>query len=189
MPSWFELAHDTGLQQGDILKACPVPILPAQYPPDAENPSVESPLIIEGVLETRNVVVLSQSCDLINRKLASVIVAPLWPVELLPELMDNERLKTEVKNFRSMCDFIREGYSPRFHMLDACKIEGHEQEITVVDFWAVYTVPFGFLEKFTEYSGARLRLLSPYTEHLSQAFARFIMRVGLPSPIPEFKKS
>ena len=33
----------------------------------------------------------------------------------------------------------------------------------------------------------RWRLMSPYLEHLSQAFARFFMRVGLPSSIPEFK--
>ena len=32
-----------------------------------------------------------------------------------------------------------------------------------------------------------LRLLPPYGEHLSQAFARFFMRVGLPVDIPPFK--
>jgi hypothetical protein len=29
----------------------------------------------------------------------------------------------------------------------------------------------------------RLRLRSPYREHLSQASARFFMRVGLPRPV------
>jgi hypothetical protein len=32
----------------------------------------------------------------------------------------------------------------------------------------------------------RLRLLPPYREHLSQSFARFFMRVGLPIDIPPF---
>jgi hypothetical protein len=32
----------------------------------------------------------------------------------------------------------------------------------------------------------RIRLLPPYREHLSQAFARHFMRVGLPSGIPQF---
>jgi hypothetical protein len=32
----------------------------------------------------------------------------------------------------------------------------------------------------------RLRLLPPYREHLSQSFARFFMRVGLPVDIPSF---
>jgi hypothetical protein len=37
--------------------------------------------------------------------------------------------------------------------------------------------------------GGRLgwRLQSPYLEHFSQAFARFFMRVGLPSAVPPFK--
>ncbi len=33
--------------------------------------------------------------------------------------------------------------------------------------------------------GARVRLLSPYKEHLSQAFARYFMRVGLPRPLKD----
>jgi hypothetical protein len=32
-----------------------------------------------------------------------------------------------------------------------------------------------------------LRLLPPYRKHLSQSFARFIMRVGLPIDIPSFR--
>jgi hypothetical protein len=35
--------------------------------------------------------------------------------------------------------------------------------------------------------GPRWRLLSPFLEHFSQAFARFLIRVGLPWIIPEFR--
>jgi hypothetical protein len=41
--------------------------------------------------------------------------------------------------------------------------------------------PYAHVEKL----GNRLRLCPPYREHLAQAFARFFMRVGLPSDIPE----
>jgi hypothetical protein len=34
--------------------------------------------------------------------------------------------------------------------------------------------------------GNRWRLQSPFLEHFSQAFARFFMRVGLPSAVPPF---
>ncbi len=188
MPSWFEVVTGQELGQGDILPSCPVPILPAHYPPDNGDFTVQTPLSFAAQLETRDVVILSQSCDLINRKLSSVIVGPLWPLECLPELANDDKLKTEPNRMKSLCDFIREGNSPRFHLLDRCEIEGHTHDYLVVDFWATFTVPFGFLETFANYSGARLRLQSPYTEHLSQAFARFVMRVGLPSPIPSFKK-
>lgn len=188
MASWFEVVGGKELGQGDIFSSCPVPVLPAHYPPDDALSNSGAPLSFEAQLETRDIVILSQSCDLINRKLASVIVGPLWPLERLPELTNDEKLKTEVNRMRSLCDYIRDGYSHRFHLFNRCEIEGYEREYFVVDFWAVFTVPLGFLETFADYSGPRLRLQSPYTEHLSQAFARFVMRVGLPSPIPSFKK-
>ena len=186
--SWYEVAQGKELQQGDILLSCPVPVLPARYPPVADLPGAENSMAFEVRLKLHNVIVLSQSCDLINRKLASVIVGPIFPVDQLPALTNNEKLATEANNFRSICNFIREGNSHRFHMLNSCDIEGHAREISLVDFWAVFTVPFGFTETFADYGGPRLRLQSPYTEHLAQAYARFVMRVGLPSPIAEFKK-
>jgi len=57
----------------------------------------------------------------------------------------------------------------------------------VVDFRGVYSVTFDFLVELAQKRDKRLRLLPPYREHLSQAFARFFMRVGLPVDIPPFK--
>ena len=47
-----------------------------------------------------------------------------------------------------------------------------------------------YLKAFTITQAHRLRLLPPYREHLSQAFARYFMRVGLPVDIDkeEIKK-
>ena len=42
-------------------------------------------------------------------------------------------------------------------------------------------------DSFTVGLGPRGRLQSPFLEHLSQAFARFFMRIGLPSTVPEFR--
>jgi len=54
----------------------------------------------------------------------------------------------------------------------------------LVDFHEIFTVPRAFLESLIKQRGKiRFRLLPPYREHLSQAFARFFMRVGLPIPI------
>ena len=51
----------------------------------------------------------------------------------------------------------------------------------VVDFHEVYSTPRDFMESFLEQrASTRLRLVAPYREYLSQAFARFFMRVGLP---------
>ena len=54
-------------------------------------------------------------------------------------------------------------------------------ELRVVDFHEIFTLPRDFLEEFVKrLSAPRIRLLPPYREHLSPAFARFLMRVGLP---------
>lgn len=55
------------------------------------------------------------------------------------------------------------------------------------DFRRGYSLPLAFLRKRALLDSRRLRLLPPYREHLSQAFARFFMRVGLPVDIPPFK--
>jgi len=49
-------------------------------------------------------------------------------------------------------------------------------------------VPFDFIVDLAKKKGKRLRLLPPYREHLSQAFARFFIRVGLPVDIPQFDR-
>jgi hypothetical protein len=55
---------------------------------------------------------------------------------------------------------------------------------TVVDFHEVFSLPVSFLELWLKKANRpRLRLMPPYREHLSQAFARFFMRVGLPLDI------
>jgi hypothetical protein len=56
----------------------------------------------------------------------------------------------------------------------------------VVDFRMIVSLPIGYLARHAESLGDRPRLCSPYVEHFSQAFARFFMRVGLPSQIPAF---
>jgi hypothetical protein len=62
--------------------------------------------------------------------------------------------------------------------------DGVELEHRVVDFHEVFTLPRPVLESLLRARGrVRPQLLPPYREHLSQAFARFFMRVGLPTPV------
>jgi hypothetical protein len=57
-------------------------------------------------------------------------------------------------------------------------------ETSLVDFHEILSLPRVFLEIWTMRTMIpRLRLLPPYREHLSQAFARYFMRVGLPTNI------
>ena len=73
------------------------------------------------------------------------------------------------------------------HMLGALSDPANNREAFVVDFREIYSLPFEYLVKHATELGPRWRLKSPFLEHFSQAFARFFMRVGLPSTIPEFQ--
>jgi hypothetical protein len=88
------------------------------------------------------------------------------------------------KAWKRACEDIANGYVWNQAFLSRSEIPGLTTEIRVVDFHDVFTVPRSFLETLLESRRLRrLRLLPPYREHLSQAFARFFMRVGLPQPI------
>lgn len=78
---------------------------------------------------------------------------------------------------------LRRGNIPGYHLLNEANQDGLSLGLGIVDFHEVYTAPTGQARAFARQCGARLRLRPPYREHLGQAFARFFMRVGLPSDI------
>ena len=168
---WYEVVDGKELFQGDIINSCPL-IIPPSTIENGKDVGVD-------VFEY-NVIVLSQSCDLIQNKLALVLVCPIWT------LSEFENKNPTYKNPK-MKESLRRGYLPGYHLLNKCEIDGFKKGYIVVDFRSVYSVSFDFLVELAEKKGKRLRLLSPYREHLSQAFARFFMRVGLPVDIPPFK--
>lgn len=160
---------DDLLLQGDFIQACPVVVPPTV---------IEQGKVAADVVEY-NVVVMSQSCDLAQRKLSLVLVCPVWP------LGDFEKSNDFFKS-RKGKEALRQGSVPGYHLLNQCELDGFETDYLVVDFRSVYGVSFDLLVDLTKRTGKRSRLLSPYKEHLSQAFARFFMRVGLPMDIPPF---
>lgn len=167
---WYEVVEDSVLLQGDFINSCPI-VIP--------NKGIESRKISAEVIEY-DVVIMSQSCDLEQKKLDLVLVCPIWSLNEFEEKNPNYKSK-------EMKESLRRGYLPGYHLLNKCEINEFKMDYLVVDFRSVYSVPFDFLIDLAKGKGRRLRLLPPYREHLSQAFARFFMRVGLPVDIPPFK--
>jgi hypothetical protein len=167
--SWYEVVAGDKLLQGDMIYQCPV-IVPTGEVPDETG---EEEYILEAEVSIYDAVIMSQSCDLEQEKLDLVLVCPHWPFEEFANRNDY------FKSSRGKAD-LRRGNIPGYHLLDRCTIGGWEKNVRVVDFRNVYSLPYPFLKKFAEKRRERLRLLPPYREHLSQAFARFFMRVGLP---------
>jgi len=166
---WYKVViNDDTLEQGDILNDCPI-VIPSQ---DIATNS-------EVVIKTYDVIVMSQSCDLEQKKLDLVLVSPIW------EMSDFEKNNSFYRGEKAK-EALRRGFIPGYHLLNKSAISGFEKDYLVVDFRNVYGVNFDFIVEFSSNQEKRLRLLPPYKEHLSQAFARFFMRVGLPSEIPKF---
>lgn len=125
--------------------------------------------------------VLSQSCDLVKgrEKVTDVLLCAAW---------QRSELTTGYLASNKGLEEARRGNLPGFHIVAACTLPGLDREVRVVDFRRVYSLPIAFLRKRAAAGGDRIRLLPPYREHLSQAFARFFMRVGLPVDVPAFSR-
>lgn len=169
---WYSVAEDGELRQGDILFQCPVMVPTTSLPDDASNGGV----LLDADVLTYDVVVMSQSCDLENEKLDLVLVCPHWSFE---EFSGQQEY---FKSRQGRLDLQR-GNVPGYFLLNRYERSDLMADFRVVDFRNVYSLPFEFLKRFCGQNNPRLRLLPPYREHLSQAFARFFMRVGLPIPV------
>ncbi|MEW5936786.1 MAG: hypothetical protein AB1665_03080 [Candidatus Thermoplasmatota archaeon] len=169
---WYEIVNgNEPLLQGDFISSCTLIIPP--------SPVKSEERVVADVIEY-DVIIMSQSCDLIEKKLELVLVCPIWQINEFEKR--NDFFKS-----RKGKEALRQGHLPGYHLLKNCEIDGFRKEYLVVDFRSVYSVPFEFLVELAQKRGKRLRLLPPYREHLSQSFARFFMRVGLPVDIPPFK--
>jgi len=85
-------------------------------------------------------------------------------------------------HYRDICD----GFLWNLSIINEHQGDPLQMSHRIVDFHDVYTIPLAFLEAIlTQRRRSWLRLMPPYREHLSQAFARFFMRVGLPVPVSQ----
>ncbi|MHA1727346.1 MAG: hypothetical protein ACTSWY_01280 [Promethearchaeota archaeon] len=168
---WYKIIGKLeGLSQGDFIHSCPI-IEPIK---DLDKE------VISANYTEYNVLIMSQSCDLINKKLELVLVCPFW------ELSEIEKKYPWFASNRNK-EKLRRGNQPNYHLLNKCKLQKFKSDFLIVDFRSVFSVPYDILIDYVNKADERLRLLSPYKEHLSQAFARFFMRVGLPINIKKFK--
>lgn len=171
LESFWEETSGEDLRQGDYLLNCPVPVLLEQ--PD--NLREQNIPFKEGDL-----IIVTQSCDLANRKVRLVAACPIY------RIVEYEKINQALAQ-KGRWEEVRKGRLETLHLLSSPTQPANNREALVVDFREIYSLPFEFLTKHAEAQGARWRLKSPYLEHFSQAFARFFMRVGLPSSIPPFR--
>ena len=172
---WYDdVLPNSPIEQGDIIENCKI-LVPNElhYQAILENKENEVPLDIIEI----NSIILSQSCDIQNEKIDSVIVCPIWSLRKFIE-------KGGWFNSSTAREDLRQGKFPEYHLLQKFESEELPNDFYFVDFHRIYSVPKKFIEAMIK-DKSHKRLLPPYREHLSQSFARYFMRVGLPVDIPK----
>jgi hypothetical protein len=169
MPTdWYEIVEGQDLETGDVISECP--IYSVIFPDDPAAP------VTQVDYASYDVVVLSQSCDLVagREKLSHVVLCPIVgrsQLDASHPLSSKGALLKAVQN-----------KEPAFFILET---SDHivRRELSIVHFRQVFTLPVVFLRRIAEQRGRRLRLRSPYKEALATRFAAFFARVGLPQDI------
>lgn len=172
-PFWSRIEGEQ-LAQGDLLECCLVPQFGSDFGTAGDGAYENVPV------GEANLIIVTQSCDLENHK---VDLVAMCPTHTLPEFeAQNPRYKT-----RGEWEEVRKGRREGLHLLGSPTNPDDNRGALVVDFGQIFSLPPGYLENRARASGERWRLASPFLEHFSQAFARYFMRVGLPSQIPPYK--
>lgn len=171
--TWYEVLNRSDeLQQGDFIPECPIAVPPSEIIVEGEEIDIEIQLI--------DAIVLSQSCDLAGEgKVTNVLVCPYKSLKSFLEDLPHENTVSK-KARKSVIENVKRGMLPPYHLLNKSENILFLSDYQVVDFRNVYAVNFQALKRVAFRLSSRVRLLPPYREHLSQAFARFLMRVGLP---------
>jgi hypothetical protein len=131
---------------------------------------------------------MTQACDLEHYKVRNVVLCRVLPLSAYrtvweARLLDRKQNPTD-KAWRRTLEDIAAGHVWNEALLERFEHPEIPVEVSVVEFQDLYTVPREFLEGLLEARNKpRPRLLPPYRESLSQAFARFFMRVGLPQAV------
>jgi hypothetical protein len=168
VPFWISTTG-ANLAQGDYLPNCLVPIVPAAFGPNSRSADL--------TIHTVDLVVMTQSCDLANAKNGLVALCSIYPIKAFESVNPAYARK-------GAWEEVRKGRREGLHLLASPTKPAVGREALIVDFREIFSLPVEYLAQHAVSLGARWRLDSPFLEHFSQAFARFFMRVGLPSAVP-----
>jgi hypothetical protein len=167
---WWVQTHGKELAQGDYLPRCLVPFFRPGYGTSLEAQEV--------AVKEYDCIILTQSCDLENAKAPLVALCPIYPISKYEEV--NPKLRRQWES-------VRQGRVEGLHLIISTDDPGNNRACLVANFREIYSLPIEYLQEHATSLGGRWRLQSPFLEHFSQAFARFFMRVGLPSAIASFR--
>jgi hypothetical protein len=155
---------DEALSQGDIIGDCPIVFLESSASPEG----------VDWEPRTLNVrvIVLTQACDLAQKKASRVLVALVHTAQSLVDqgVLKGTTIREQVRNHRVY----------GWYFLPT----GPRSPEPIVDLRDLHTVPRAILEWLIQKGERICRVATPYREHLAQHFSVTYSRIGLPEPYP-----
>lgn len=162
---WFE-QPDSVLSQGDILVGVDVYL---------HQPGEPEPVFS---VQTTNAVVLTQTCDIPKASQQTVLLAEIDSYDDVVARrgngQDGKKWRKKLVDNEGVADFL----------IPPCPSVGLGWSLA--NFRELFILPKVQFEGDPLRSVTRAAIASPYREHLSQAYARFVMRVGLPNTLHDF---
>jgi hypothetical protein len=158
------LQPEDPIDRGDILAGCPLMFLSRYNIDDIDHAEVE--------WVPSRVLVLTQTCDLANRKVSSVTTVVVHDAQFL---VDQGLLKRD-----DIRGSIRAGRVFGWYFLPKSERLGLPEMI--VNLRQLHTVSLDLLGELCLRGQRGARLLCPYSEHLAKHFADTFSRIGLPEP-------
>jgi hypothetical protein len=169
MPPWESIEGDE-LRQGDFLPRCRVLVL--------TDPLPENPGVIDGEIGTRDLIVLTHSCDLLNPPgPRTVTLCAIGTVEEFEGV--NPHMGRDGRWGKAA-----QGSMPGLHLIASPMDPGNGRAALVVDFRETFALPTTYLRHHAAGIGRRWRVVPPYLEQLSRAFGDYFSRVGVPAQVP-----
>lgn len=184
--TWYEAVDaDAPLMQGEFVLGCPTLALP-----DDLVAFESGSIAVQRRLQ--NAVIMTQSCDLSSKGVETILLCPYYDykkwIQKTSAYRDQAAQPKTEQNVRTINNIVaRElkalegGKYISQHLLDKDAVFGFP-DYQVVELNAAFSVKRSIVEQLVR-RHQRIRLNSPYREHLSQAYATVFMRVGLPKNI------
>jgi len=155
-------ASDQLVDQADIIDGVPLLEIQRIDLRQPDNPAVGVSL--------QRVIVLTQTCDLVQKKTNRAVVAQVFDAA--------ELVRVGIVKESDVRGPIRAARVWGVYFLPQPR-EANLPEM-IVDFRHVQSIPLHVLELLCQAGHRRARLLCPYREHLAQHFANTYCRIGLP---------
>jgi hypothetical protein len=176
------------LQQGDILEH-----ILRLIPPKDIQIDVDKSAKIQIGIEYCNVIILTQTCDLHDKDVDLILVAPLYNFDEYIENLIKKR-SDEGKNPIKKSDFeiwkknklseLIKNPPERYYFLPGCRFPGFINDDIIIDFGGAFGLDYEYVNNVAKGQGFRITLKSEFKYNFSHRLGNHFSRIDVPDEIP-----